>query len=100
MNQKVSIYYKFSEKRFQLSFGVLQQSYSNTNPHIIISTQLQHEFNQHLSIVQLIHVLNYTLNPLLTVQNLKSIPLLGTVNSVCIFPVNEKLFILKHFLFR
>nr|XP_027196694.1 mediator of RNA polymerase II transcription subunit 14-like [Dermatophagoides pteronyssinus] len=83
----VSIYYKFSEKRFQLSFGVLQQSYSNTNPHIIISTQLQHEFNQHLSIVQLIHVLNYTLNPLLTVQNLKSIPLLGTVNSRPRWPV-------------
>lgn len=83
----VSIYYKFSEKRFQLSFGVLQQAYSNTNPHIIISTQLQHEFNQHLSIVQLIHVLNYTLNPLLTIQNLKSIPLLGTVNSRPHWPV-------------
>ncbi|KAF7491073.1 Mediator of RNA polymerase II transcription subunit 14 [Sarcoptes scabiei] len=83
----VSIHYKFLEKRFQLSFGVANQNYSNTNPHIIISNQLQQEFNNHLSIVQLIQVLNCTLNPLLTIQNLKSIPLLGTVNSRPHLPV-------------
>lgn len=47
-----------------------------------MSTQLQQEFNQHLSVIQLLHVLNYTLNPLLTIQSLRSIPLLGVINSV------------------
>lgn len=78
----VSIYYKSSEKRFQLSFAVSNQALSNMNPHIIISTQLQQEFNQHLSIIQLLYTLNFTLSPLLTIQNLKFIPLLGVINSV------------------
>ncbi len=58
------------------------QALSDANPHVIVSTQLQHEFNQHLSIVQLIQVLNYTLNPLITIQCLSGIPLLGVINSV------------------
>lgn len=83
----VSIYYKSKEQRFQLSFGVTSQAQSNTSPHTIVSTQLQQEFNKHLSIVQLLHVLNYTLSPLLTVQNLKSLPFLGVVNSRPQIPV-------------
>ncbi|CAG2161554.1 unnamed protein product [Oppiella nova] len=83
----VSIYWKSSEKRFQLCFGCVGQALSDSNPHVLICSQLQYEFNQHFSIVQLIQVLNYTLNPLLTIQCLSGIPLLGVVNSRPQLPV-------------
>lgn len=83
----MTIYWKSTEKRFQLCFGVVGQALSDANPHVMIGTQLQHEFNQHQSIVQLIQVLNYTLNPLLTIQCLSGIPLLGVVNSRPQLPV-------------
>lgn len=99
---QVAIYYKSAEKRFQLSFGVSNQALSNTNPHIIVSTQLQQEFNQHLSVIQLLHVLNYTLNPLLTIQSLRSIPLLGVINSVSSLNkrAKENIFLMSPFFSR
>ncbi|RWS16530.1 Mediator of RNA polymerase II transcription subunit 14-like protein [Dinothrombium tinctorium] len=69
------------EGRYHLGFGIAGAVQSSNNPHVIVSTQLQHEFNQHLSIAALIQNLNATLNPLLTIQNLTSIPLLGVLNS-------------------
>ncbi|XP_054168688.1 mediator of RNA polymerase II transcription subunit 14-like [Oppia nitens] len=85
----VTIYWKTTEKRFQLFFGCIGSAPSDSNPHVIISSQLQHEFNQHLSIIQLIQILNYTINPLLTIQSLSGIPLLGVINSRPQLPVQS-----------
>ncbi|CAG2110071.1 unnamed protein product, partial [Medioppia subpectinata] len=83
----VSIYWKSAEKRFQLCFGCVGQALADSNPHVLVCSQLQYEFNQHLSIVQLIQILNYTLNPFLTIQCLSGIPLLGVINSRPQLPV-------------
>ena len=86
-NYTLSIHWKSSEKRYHLSFGVSGVSSSSSNPHVIVSSQLQQEFNQSHSIANLVQTLNSTLAPLLTLQNLISTPLLGAINSKPQFPV-------------
>lgn len=83
----VAIYYKSADSRFQLSFGVSDLGPSNTNPHNLVSNELQKMFEKNQSILELLQVLNYTLSPLLTIQNIKAIPLLGVICSVSNFPV-------------
>lgn len=77
----VTIYWRPSEKRFHLSFGVVGQTASASNPHTIVAAQLQHEFNQHHSIAALMQVLHDTYAPLLTISKLPSAPELGVINS-------------------
>lgn len=79
----LTIHWKSTEKRFQLNFGVTGTGPSNSNPHVLVAAQLQHEFNQHRSIGALIQTMTSTFSPLLTILNLTSIPLLGVINSVC-----------------
>lgn len=78
----VSLLWKSAEKRFQLNFGVTGIGASNSNPHVLVSAQLQHEFNQHRSLATLLQILTSTFSPLLTILSLTSIPLLGVINSV------------------
>lgn len=77
----VTIYWRPSEKRFHLSFGVAGQTASASNPHTIVAAQLQHEFNQHHSVASLVQVLHDTYYPLLSISKLTTAPQLGVVNS-------------------
>lgn len=83
----VVIHWKSLEKRFQLNFGVTGTGAKNSNPHVLVSMQLQNEFNQHKSIATLIQTLVTTFEPLLSILKLSSIPLLGAVNSRPLVPV-------------
>ncbi|XP_074593418.1 mediator complex subunit 14 [Brevipalpus obovatus] len=91
-NYLVSILWR--QTGYQLGFGLCGMATSNSNPHTIVAFQLQHEFNQHHSIAVLMQVLNATLSPLLTLQGLMGLPLLGVVTSrpkvifqsICIVP--------------
>lgn len=76
----VAIYWKSTEKRFQLTFGVTGVGSCNSNPHVAVASQLQHEFNQTHSIANLIQTLAATLEPLLTLLSLTSIPIVGFLN--------------------
>lgn len=77
----VAIHWKSLEKRFQLNFGLTGVTGSNSNPHVLVATQLQNEFNQHRSISTLVQTLTTTFPPLLSILNLSSITLLGVINS-------------------
>lgn len=93
-NYLLSIFWKSAEKQYQLLFGLGGITTSNSNPHNIVATELQHEFNQHRSIAQVLRTLNNTLTPMLTLQRLTNVPLIGVVNnrphapvqSFCILP--------------
>jgi mediator of RNA polymerase II transcription subunit 14 len=96
----VSLTWKTNENRFILNFGVCGTSAGNSNPHVLVATQLQHEFNQTASIANLVHLLNSTFQPIATIHYLNSIPLLGIINSVRFiiqFYLNFKRFILINF---
>ncbi|KAL1425420.1 hypothetical protein MTO96_019215 [Rhipicephalus appendiculatus] len=77
----VTIYWRHSEKRFHLAFGVVGHTASASNPHTVVAPQLQHEFNQHRSIATLVEVLRDTYAPLLSLTKLPSAPQLGVINS-------------------
>ncbi|KAM7302775.1 mediator of RNA polymerase II transcription subunit 14 isoform X1 [Ixodes scapularis] len=77
----VTIYWRPSEKRFHLAFGVVGHTASASNPHTVVAPQLQHEFNQHRSVATLIEVLRDTYAPLLSLTKLPSAPQLGIINS-------------------
>ncbi|XP_064456763.1 mediator of RNA polymerase II transcription subunit 14-like isoform X2 [Ornithodoros turicata] len=77
----VTIYWRPSEKRFHLAFGVVGHTASASNPHTVVSAQLQHEFNQHRSVATLVEVLRDTYAPLLSLTKLPSAPQLGVINS-------------------
>lgn len=77
----VTIYWRPSEKRFHLAFGVVGHTASASNPHTLVAAQLQHEFNQHRSVATLVEVLRDTYAPLLSLTKLPSAPQLGVINS-------------------
>lgn len=77
----VTIYWRPSEKRFHLAFGVVGHTASASNPHTVVAPQLQHEFNQHRSVATLVEVLRDTYAPLLSLTKLPSAPQLGVINS-------------------
>lgn len=83
----VTIYWKPSEKKFHLSFGVVGQTASASNPHTTVASQLQHEFNQHHSIVCLMQVLHDTYIPFLSISKLPSAPELGVIHSRPAVPI-------------
>ncbi|KAI1285965.1 Mediator of RNA polymerase II transcription subunit 14 [Halotydeus destructor] len=83
----VSILWKSSEKRFQLNFGVIGSASSNNNPHILVSSQLQHDFNLHKSLAKLCQTLTTTLPPLSVVVNLTSMPLPTTMDNWTHIPI-------------
>ncbi|KFM63332.1 Mediator of RNA polymerase II transcription subunit 14, partial [Stegodyphus mimosarum] len=83
----VTIYWRPSEKRFHLSFGVVGQTASASNPHTIVAAQLQHEFNQHYSVIALMQVLHDTYSPLLSISKLPSAPELGVIHSRPAVPI-------------
>lgn len=88
-NFLLTIVWKSAEKRFGLQFGLSGGTIANSNPHNIVSFQIQHEFNRHRSIGQLLQTLNNTLSPLLTLQGLTSIPILGVINNRLQIPLQS-----------
>lgn len=85
----VAIHWKSMEKRFQLNFGVTGQEAKNSNPHVLVATQIQHEFNEHKSIATLIQTLTTTFEPLQAILQLNSITLLGAIISRPQVPVQS-----------
>ena len=80
----VAIVWRNNESRYVLSFGVTDSTLTSNNPHVIVSVQLQDEFNQHRSIAVLIKTLNATVNALSTIHQIPCIPMLGLIQSVSI----------------
>ena len=78
----VAITWRNHENRYALSFGVVDSTLASNNPHVIVSVQLQDEFNQHRSINILIKALNATVNALSTIHQITCIPMLGLIHSV------------------
>ncbi|XP_071034254.1 mediator of RNA polymerase II transcription subunit 14 isoform X1 [Parasteatoda tepidariorum] len=83
----VNIYWNPSDKRYHLGFGVVGQTVSASNPHTLVASQLQHEFNQHLSIMTLMQGLHETYAPLLSINRLPTISELGVIHSRPAVPV-------------
>ena len=82
LNYTVTIVWRTNENRYSLSFGVIDSTITTNNPHVIVSVQLQNEFNQHKSIANLIKVLNATVNSLSTIHQITCIPMFGLIHSV------------------
>ena len=80
----VAIVWRNNESRYALSFGVINSTITSSNPHVIVSVQLQDEFNQHRSIAILIKTLNATVNALSTIHQIPCIPMLGLFHSVSV----------------
>ena len=85
----VAIHWKSMEKRFQLNFGVTGSDAKNSNPHVLVAVQIQHEFNEHKSIAVLIQTLTTTFEPLQAILQLNSITLLGAITSRPQVPVQS-----------
>ena len=85
----VAIHWKSMEKRFQLNFGITGQEAKNSNPHVLVASQIQHEFNEHKSIATLIQTLTTTFEPLQAILQLNSITLLGAITSRPQVPVQS-----------
>ncbi|XP_055926040.1 mediator of RNA polymerase II transcription subunit 14-like isoform X1 [Argiope bruennichi] len=83
----VNIYWNPCDKRYHLGFGVVGQTVSASNPHTIVAAQLQHEFNQHLSVMTLMQCLHETYAPLLTINKLPTASELGVVHSRPALPI-------------
>ena len=82
LNYTVTIEWRNNENRYVLSFGVIDSTLTTNNPHVIVSVQLQDEFNQHKSIDSLTKLLNATVNSLSTIHQITCIPMLGLIHSV------------------
>jgi len=85
----VAIHWKSMEKRFQLNFGVTGPEAKNSNPHVLVATQIQHEFNEHKSIALLVQTLTTTFEPIQAILQLNSITLLGAITSRPQVPVQS-----------
>lgn len=85
----VTIHWKSLEKRFHLAFGVCGNQGGSSNPHSIVSTQLQNEFNQHKDIATLVQTLECTLEPLSAILGLSTVTQLGVITSKPNVPVNS-----------
>ncbi|GIY68947.1 mediator of RNA polymerase II transcription subunit 14 [Caerostris extrusa] len=83
----VNIYWNPGDKRYHLGFGIMGQTISASNPHTLASAQLQHEFNQHRSIMTLMQMLHETYAPLLSINKLPTITELGVVHSRPALPI-------------
>jgi mediator of RNA polymerase II transcription subunit 14 len=82
LNYTVKIVWKTYENKYALNFGIIDSTITTNNPHVIVSVQLQDEFNQHKSIASLIKVLNLTVNSLSTIHQITCIPMLGLMHAV------------------
>lgn len=85
----VTIHWKSMEKRFHLTFGVCGIQGGYTNPHSLVSIQLQNEFNQCKCIATLVETLDSTLEPLSAFINLSTVTHLGVITSRPSVPVNS-----------
>ncbi|XP_076370105.1 mediator complex subunit 14 isoform X1 [Tachypleus tridentatus] len=83
----VTIYWRASERRFHLAFGVVGQTASASNPHTSVASQLQHEFNHHHSVAKLVQALHDTYSLLLSLSKLPSAPHLGVIYSRAQVPI-------------
>ncbi|RLU24369.1 hypothetical protein DMN91_002457 [Ooceraea biroi] len=69
----VTVQWSTNDKAFRLLFG---RSPANivTNPHSIMKEQLEAHLNRHTNLAQIIHILNETLPPLMSISKLPIIP--------------------------
>ncbi|XP_052229673.1 mediator of RNA polymerase II transcription subunit 14-like [Dreissena polymorpha] len=77
---QVHINWKTDEKQFVLSFG--RQGFSSPmNPHVSMTTQLQHDLNNTRSLTYLVQVLHDTWEPMNSLHKLSSAVILGVGTS-------------------
>ena len=97
-NLSVSLFWKPTDRKFQLIFSVVGGQPFSLNPHSCMATHYKHEFNQQKSIKILVNNLNITLKPLVILQSLPVYPFLGLISgrpnlpstSFCLIPLSSR----------
>ena len=82
----VTVQWDPNEKNFKLYFGKSPTS-ATENAHSLLKEQLQANLNRDKNLMQVIHILNETLQPLTSISKLPIIPQLGLLEKRLSFPV-------------